>query len=67
MADTRSDLVDRLHKTLDEVIKFFSEEGKGRDWGSALHDAVAKHADEGTLQRINDNIRDFLTKLKSHS
>ncbi len=67
MADTRSDLSERLHAALDEVIKFFSDEGKRKDLGSALHDAVAKHADEGTLQRITDDLKGMLAKLKSHS
>ena len=67
MADTRNDLIDQLHTALENLTKFFSDEGKGRSWGNALHDAVAKHADEGTLKRINDDIRDFLDKLKSHS
>ena len=67
MADTRSDLSERLHAALDEVIKFFSDEGKRKDLGSALHDADAKHADEGTLQRITDDLKNMLAKLKSHS
>jgi hypothetical protein len=67
VADTRDNLVNQLHETLDNLIKFFSDEGKGRQWGSALHDAVIKHADEGTLKRINDDIRDLLAKLKSHT
>ena len=64
MADTRNDLIDQLHTTLDNLTKFFTDEGKGRNWGNVLHEAVAKHADEGTLQRITDDIRDFLAKLK---
>lgn len=61
---TRSDLVDQLHETMKEIITFCTDEDKGRDWGGVLLTSVNMVADEETLQRINDDLQEFLTKVK---
>lgn len=60
MASKHDELVSQLNATMRDLAQFCAK--RNLDWGGVLHTSVNMHADDDSLQRIIDDLRDFMVK-----
>lgn len=61
----RKYLVDGLNEALPRLYKAYAREGKGQHPGFFLQQAILRHADDGTLERILQDVKQEIAEAEA--